>query len=112
MTMMLRAGVAIVCLLSATSFASAADRTVTLRLGANSTLIVARPFKTVLIDNPLVVEVHEQGDRAVVLEPLDLGATNLVFVDAKSIAITNVRVVVCSRATRVSVADKDDCEQE
>ena len=89
---------------------AAADQTVTLRLGASSTLVVARPFKTVLIDDPLIVDVHEQGDRSVVLEPLDLGAANLVFVDAQSIAITNVRVVVCTRAMRVSYAEGNDCE--
>src|SRR5258708_34167767 len=62
-------------------------------------LNLERPFATVLIGDPFVVDVHEQTDRSVILEPLDLGATNLVFVDAQSIAIANVRVLVCASAT-------------
>ena len=101
---------AVAFVLATMSPAAAADQTVTLRLGASSTLVLARPFKSVLIDDPFIVDVHEQGDRSVVLEPLDLGAANLVFVDAQSIAIANVRVVVCARATRVSYAESSDCE--
>jgi Flp pilus assembly secretin CpaC len=107
----LRACVLAAALLAATnSLASAADQAITLKLGAASTLIVARPFKTVLIGDPFVVEVHEQGDRSVILEPLDLGVTNLVFVDEQSIAITNVRVLVCASATPVNYEDSPDCE--
>ncbi|MGY4501949.1 Flp pilus assembly secretin CpaC [Bradyrhizobium sp. GM24.11] len=101
---------ALTLLASAPWCASAADQIVTMRLGANSTLSVARSFKTVLIDDPFVVEVHEQSDRSVVLEPLDLGAANLIFVDERSIAIANVRVVVCARTTRVSYSESGGCE--
>jgi len=91
----LRACLPAVAFLAATMSAVApADQTVTLRLGASSTLVLARPFKTMLIDNPFIVDVHEIDDRSVVLEPLDLGAANLVLIDAQSIAITNVRIVV------------------
>jgi hypothetical protein len=49
----LRACVLAAALLAATnSLASAADQAITLKLGAASTLIVARPFKTVLIGDP------------------------------------------------------------
>ncbi len=97
-------------LAAATPLASAADQTVTLRLGANATLAVGRPFSTVLIDHPFVVEVHEQDDRSIMLEPLEPGAANLVFVDEQSIAIANVRVVVCARATRVDYLEDRGCE--
>ncbi len=111
MTSMLRACVLGVSLLAATnSLASAADQTITLRLGAGSALNLARPFKTVLVGDPFVVDVHEQSDRSVILEPLDLGATNLVFVDEQSIAITNVRVLVCASAIRTSYEDGPDCK--
>jgi hypothetical protein len=63
-----------------------------------------------LIDNPFIVDVHEIDDRSVVLEPLDLGAANLVLIDAQSIAITKVRIVVCTRARRVSYTEASDCK--
>jgi Flp pilus assembly secretin CpaC len=112
MTSMLRACLIALALLAVTnSLAKAADRTtITLRLGTGSALTLERPFATVLIGDPLVVDVHEQSDRAVILEPLDVGATNVVFVDARSIAIANVRVLVCASVTRASDGDSPDCE--
>ena len=97
-------------LVSVMSPVAAADQTIIMRLGSSSTLVVARPFNTVMIDDLFIVEVHERSDRSVVLEPLEPGAANLVFVDAQSIAITNVRVVVCTRATRVGYTEGSDCE--
>ncbi len=89
----------------------AADRSVTLMLGAGLTLAVERPFKTVLIGDPDIVDVYTHNDRSVILEPLNPGATNLVFVDERSIAITNVRIVVCSAgAIPVKFEDGPDCE--
>ncbi|UFX49288.1 pilus assembly protein N-terminal domain-containing protein [Bradyrhizobium sp. 41S5] len=57
-------------------------------------LALQRPFKTVLIGNPNIVDVQTVNDRRGTLEPLNLGATNLIFVDDRSIAITNLRIVV------------------
>lgn len=85
---------ALTLLLAANSATSAADRTITLSLGAGSALVLERPFKTVLIGDPNIVNVEARGDRSVVLEPLNPGATNLVFIDDASIAITNIRVLV------------------
>ena len=97
MTPMLRACVVAVALLLTTiSATSAADQTITLRLGAGSALALERPFKTVMIGDPRVVDVQTRDDRSVLLEPLSVGATNLVFVDARSIAITNIRILVCN----------------
>ena len=87
---MLRACLLAAALLPIThSISGAADQEITLRLGAGSTLMLERPFKTVLIGDPDVVDVRAQGDRSVILVPLDLGATNVVFVDEQSIAIAN-----------------------
>jgi Flp pilus assembly secretin CpaC len=72
----------------------AGDQTITLNLGSGSTLLLERPFKTVLIGDPNVVDVRTLNSRLVVLTPRDTGATNLIFVDEKSIAIANVRVLV------------------
>jgi Flp pilus assembly secretin CpaC len=98
-------------LLVATPATWAADQTITLRLGAGSPLSLERSFKTVLIGDPDVVDVHTRNDRSVMLEPLNPGATNLIFVDAKSIAIANVRILVCG-AGAIPIKDQDgsDCE--
>jgi len=90
------------CVLAATllaitiSIVRAEDHAITLRLGSGSALRLERPFKTVLIGDPGVVEVRTQDDRSVILMPLNLGTTNVVFVDEQSIAIANVQVLVRS----------------
>jgi Flp pilus assembly secretin CpaC len=86
--------IALALLLTTIPVARAADQTITLRLGAPTALALERSFKTVLIGDPNIVDVHTLNDRRVTLEPLNLGATNLVFIDGGSIAITNVRIVV------------------
>jgi Flp pilus assembly secretin CpaC len=99
---MLRACLLAAALLPITcSISWAADQEITLRLGVGSTLQLERQFKTVLISDPDVVDVRAQGDRSVILVPLDLGATNVVFVDEQSIAIANVRVLVTQALTEL-----------
>jgi Flp pilus assembly secretin CpaC len=112
MTSTLRAFILGVFLLLTTNCVTqAADRTITLKLGAGSALEVERPFKTVLIGDPDIVDVYTNSDRSVILEPLNPGATNLVFVDDQRIAIANVRILVCSAgAIRVKYEDGPDCE--
>jgi Flp pilus assembly secretin CpaC len=85
---------AVTLLLIPISLTWAADQTIILRLGAGATLLLERPFKTVLIGDPNIVDVLTQSDRSVILQPLNLGATNIIFLDETSIAITNVRVLV------------------
>jgi len=103
-------GLLLLFLLITTSIARATDQTITLGAGAGSTLVLARPFKTVLIGDPKVVDVLTYGDRLVVLEPLNPGATDIIFIDEKSIVIRNVRVVVRkSGATRISYQARPDC---
>ena len=92
----------------------AADQTITLtlKLGAGSPLLLERPFETVLIGDPNIVDVHTRSERAVVLEPLNLGATNLIFVDERRIVITNIRVLVCrAGASQINYQDAPGCEQ-
>ena len=112
MTSTLRAFIlGVILLLATNSVTRAADRTITLRLGAGSAFALERPFKTVLIGDPDIVDVHTRNDRSVILEPLNPGATNLIFVDERSIAITNVRILVCNAgATRIKYQDGPDCE--
>jgi len=73
---------------------AAARPSVTLELGAGSTVTIERPFKTVLIGNPEIVDVKTRSDRSVLLEPLNSGATNLVFIDEQGMVITNLTVLV------------------
>ena len=112
MTKLLRACLVEVALLLITASATwAADRSITLRLGTGSSLALEKPFKTVLIGDQSVVNVRTQNDRSVILEPLSLGATNIIFVDERSIAITNVGVLVCNAgAIRIAYQDQPDCE--
>ena len=67
---------------------------VTLELGVGSTVMLERPFNTVLLDNPDVIEVQTQNERAVLLKPLSAGSTNLVFIDEQGIVITNLAILV------------------
>ena len=112
MSPMLRAcALELALLLTTVSATWAADQTITLKLGAGSPLALERPFKTVLIGDPDIVDVHTGSDRSVMLQPLNPGATNLIFVDERSIAITNVRILACNAgATRINYQDGPDCE--
>ena len=112
MTKLLRACLVEVALLLITvSTTWAADRSITLRLGTGSSLALEKPFNTVLIGDQRVVNVRTQNDRSVILEPLSLGATNIIFVDERSIAITNVGVLVCNAGPiRIAYQDQPDCE--
>src|SRR5438270_4913525 len=68
----------LVVLLTTISVACAADQTITLRLGAKTVLALERPFATVLIGDPNIVDVHTLSGGTVILEPLNLGANNIV----------------------------------
>jgi Flp pilus assembly secretin CpaC len=67
---------------------------VTLELGVGSAVALERPFKTVLIGNPDVVDVQTQDERSVLLRPLSPGATKLVFIDEQGIVIRNLAILV------------------
>jgi Flp pilus assembly secretin CpaC len=112
MTKLLRAClVGVALLLISVSITWASDRSITLRLGTGSSLALEKPFKTVLIGDQSVVNVRTQNDRSVILEPLSLGATNIIFVDERSIAITNVGILVCNAgAIRITYQVEPDCE--
>ena len=75
------------------------DDTVYLAPGVGSLLRLDRPFETVLIEDPRVVDVQRENDRAVVLKALAVGTSSVVFIDENSIAIANIRVVVSDAKT-------------
>jgi Flp pilus assembly secretin CpaC len=80
--------------LVALSGSQAFDDTMTIALGTGSLLTLDRPFETVLVGDPQVVDVSPQTDRTVLVKALDRGTSNIVFVDEHSVAIANIRVVV------------------
>jgi Flp pilus assembly secretin CpaC len=97
--------------LIASSAGWADQQTVRLARGAGSSLMLESAFELVLIDNPDVVEVHSQSDRRVLIEGLALGASNLVFIDARNVAVANVRVLVCKAIPiRTASQEKPGCD--
>lgn len=95
MTVRLRAyALGLVLLLVPMSMTPAAERTITLAPGSGTVFRLEQPFETVLIGDPSVVDVRTQDDRSVILEAQKPGASNIVFVDKRSVAIANIRVVV------------------
>ena len=105
----LASAVAFIVFASTVSISWAANQAIILGLGTSSGLLLERPFKTILIGDPKIVEVIERGDRSVTLQPLNLGATNLIFLDESSIVIANFRILVCKVAVS-STAYGDDPE--
>jgi Flp pilus assembly secretin CpaC len=90
--------VVLISFASTVSPGRAADQAITMGLGASSGLRLERPFKTILIGDPDIVDVVKRSDRSVILQSLNLGATNVIFLDEESIAIANVRILVCKTA--------------
>jgi len=92
--------VVVALIVSASTFSPshAAGQAITMGLGASSGLLLERPLKTILIGDPNIVDVFQRSDRSVILQPLHPGATNVVFLDEKSIVIANVRILVCNTA--------------
>jgi Flp pilus assembly secretin CpaC len=87
----------------------AVDQTVTLELGAGSIFQLDRPFEKVLVSGAGVVEVHTLTERSVRLEPLNLGASTLVFLDGDDVVIANIRIMVCNMI-RTEYREGPDCD--
>jgi Flp pilus assembly secretin CpaC len=87
--------VAVMLLFAAITGARAEDDAVELGVGTAFRLFLEKAFETVIVGDPLVVDVRTDDDRSVVIEPLNAGQTNLVFVDARGVVIANVRISVC-----------------
>jgi Flp pilus assembly secretin CpaC len=87
-----------------TSAASAGDREVTLSLGNPSRLALGRMFDTVIIANPMIIDVSTDDDQSVLIRPRNPGVTNLVFVDAQGRVIANYRILVCESAVACDAA--------
>jgi Flp pilus assembly secretin CpaC len=88
-------GLATALFATTASLTWAADPPIVLRGGASSPLLLERPFSTMLIGDPGVVDVLVRDDRSVILQALKPGATNVIFLDAASIVIANIGILVC-----------------
>jgi hypothetical protein len=102
---------AIGLLLAMLSSASLAEdiegKTVNLTLGKYLPMRIDKPFKTILISDPKVVDLLAQTDKAVILHPLASGATTVMFLDADNLPIYNLDVVVTDAGPgRVTVHNK------
>ncbi|MCG2632559.1 pilus assembly protein N-terminal domain-containing protein [Bradyrhizobium sp. WYCCWR 13023] len=62
--------------------------------GSTSSIELDRSFENILVGNADLIDVHRLGDRLVVVEALAAGSSNLIFVDRRSIAIANIRIIV------------------
>jgi Flp pilus assembly secretin CpaC len=74
--------------------AEEAVKTIPLRPNFISTFTTDKPFKTVLVGNPKIVEVTVQDDRTVVLTPQTVGETNIIFLDERNVRITSINVLI------------------
>jgi Flp pilus assembly secretin CpaC len=103
--------VRMVLLLSMLSVAQAEDRTVALRPGVASRLWLDKAYETVLIGTTDIVDVHVDDDHSVLIEPLNPGIANLVFVDDRSIAVANIRIQVCA-PDRIQISSQGEASCE
>lgn len=69
-------------------------QTILLRSGLSRSITVQRPFKTIFITDPIVVDVIARTDHTAILVPKSVGATNIDIVDEQSQVINTVNVVV------------------
>jgi Flp pilus assembly secretin CpaC len=98
-------------LLTPTSRSWAEDQTIVVERGTPFPLVLKVPFDTLLIGNPDIVDVHRRSDRSLIVEGLAPGTSNIVFIDERSIAVANVRILVCDgAATRIAERAEDACE--
>jgi len=74
------------------------DGRTVLTLGVTSTLKLTKPFRTIAIGDPKVVDVLPDTDQMVTLHPLAYGETNIVFFDESQHPIYTVGVVVSDPA--------------
>jgi len=87
-------GVVCATLFLASISATRAAESVILRLGIATTFTTAGDFKTAVPGDTKVVEIFPLTDRKVILQPLAVGATNILFLDTKGEEVANVSVRV------------------
>ena len=61
--------------------APAARQTITLRLGHLDVYTIARPFKTIVVGDPKIVDTQAVTDRTIIITPQAEGETTILFLD-------------------------------
>ena len=79
-------------LLTASPGAGAEETLMSFSLGVPSRLVVEQAYDTVIIGDPLVVDIRATDDHSVVVRPLSPGITNLVFVDTQGVVTASIRI--------------------
>jgi len=67
---------------------------VEMRLGVASMYKTEKPFSSVVVGAPSIMEVHVVTDRTMTLVPVALGLTNVLFLDEKGDTVANVEFMV------------------
>lgn len=99
--------VAAIFVAATSACAEEAAKTVVLRPNFISTFTTDRPFKTIMIGNPKIVDATAQDDRTVVLTPHAVGETNIIFLDERNVRVTSINVLVEEgAASRVKIHNK------
>ena len=93
-------GLAVALIFFASTFSPiyAATQAITLELGASSGLLLDRPFKTILIGDPDIVDVLERGDRSVIFQSLKLGAFGHIVVLVLMHLLYRIKVLAAPQA--------------
>ena len=99
--------VAAIFVAATSACAEEAAKTVVLRPNFISTFTTDRPFKTIMIGNPKIVDATVQDDRTVVLTPHAVGETNIIFLDERNVRVTSINLLVEEgAASRVKIHNK------
>jgi hypothetical protein len=78
-----------------------------LRLGFASLYKTERPFASIVVGDPKIVEVNALTDRTMTLIPTANGLTNILFLDAKGEQVSAVEVLVTEAGpSRVKIHNK------
>jgi hypothetical protein len=67
---------------------------VEMRLGVASMYKTEKPFSSIVVGAPSIMEVHVVTDRTMTLVPVALGLTNVLFLDDKGDPVANVEFMV------------------
>ena len=87
--------------LATISVTLAAEKTIDLRVGLGSSLVLDRVFETVMIGDSDIVDVHARDNHSVMLEPLAPGTTNLIFLDDQNLVVANIAILVRQSAVNL-----------
>jgi Flp pilus assembly secretin CpaC len=72
----------------------AARQTITLRIGHLDVFTVARPFKTIVVGDPKVVDTTAVTDRSIIITPQSEGETTILFLDEHNEPLNYLSITV------------------